>query len=509
MDRPASVRSALTEAKGIAAGMPDMLVEARRVAATVLAGWHGRRVSGRGETFWQFRPFVTGEPAASIDWRRSARDDHLYVREKEWEASHTVWLWVDLSASMDFRSRLSPVDKRTRATVMMLALAELLATAGERTGLLGISNAILARNAAERIAEFVPGAAARPTAPDTHGLKRFADVVLIGDFLDPIDQIEATLDAILRAGAHAHLVQVIDPIEETFPYAGRTEFHDPETGIAPRRLAGRAVPCRLSRPPGGAARPPQHALPAARLDLHRSPHRPSGDRAGAGAARPSGRPPQPRRRRPRGTRRMSAFAFTNIGMLAALALLPVIWYFLRLMPPKPRLERFPPTRLLLEISRKEEQPARSPWWLTALRLLLAAIVIFALAGPVFKPSGEVAPGSGNLLLVVDNGWASAPHWKAIDRHGAPRRPPRRGRRPADLAAGDRRADRPVADPDRLRRDPQASRRAGAPPVGTQARRVRAGRFAGGHQRPLRRHRLAVRRGWRRRRRDLRPLPRRE
>ena len=86
MDQPATVRGALTEAKGIAAGMPDLLVEARRVAATVLAGWHGRRVSGRGETFWQFRPFVTGEPAASIDWRRSARDDHLYVREKEWEA---------------------------------------------------------------------------------------------------------------------------------------------------------------------------------------------------------------------------------------------------------------------------------------------------------------------------------------------------------------------------------------------------------------------------------------
>ncbi len=110
---------------------------------------------------------------------------------------------------------------------------------------------------------------------------------------------------------------------------------------------------------------------------------------------------------------MSALAFTNIGMLVALAALPVIWYFLRLMPPKPRLERFPPTRLLLEIAKKEEQPARSPWWLTALRLLLAAVVIFALAGPVFKPTSEVAPGSGPLLIVIDNGWASAPNWTAM------------------------------------------------------------------------------------------------
>jgi uncharacterized protein (DUF58 family) len=231
MNQPATVRGALTEAKGIVAGMPDLLVEARRVAATVLAGWHGRRVSGRGETFWQFRPFVTGEPAASIDWRRSARDDHLYVREKEWEAAHTVWLWADLSASMDFRSRLAPVTKRNRAIVLTLALADLLATAGERTGLIGLSKAMLTRNAAERIAVLIPAAIEKPAPPDTHALKRFTDITLIGDFLDPIEEIEALLDAILRAGVHAHLVQVIDPIEETFPYAGRTEFEDPETGL--------------------------------------------------------------------------------------------------------------------------------------------------------------------------------------------------------------------------------------------------------------------------------------
>ena len=117
--------------------MPDMLVEARRVANTVLAGWHGRRVSGRGETFWQFRPFVSGEAAASIDWRRSARDEHLFVRETEWEAAHTLWLWPDLSGSMDFRSRLATVSKRQRAIVLTLALAEMLASAGERVGLPG------------------------------------------------------------------------------------------------------------------------------------------------------------------------------------------------------------------------------------------------------------------------------------------------------------------------------------------------------------------------------------
>ncbi len=230
------VRGALTEAKGVASGLPDLLIEARRVAATVVAGWHGRRVAGRGETFWQFRPFTPGEAAASVDWRRSARDDQYYVREKEWEAAHMVWLWADLSASMAFRSRLSTVSKRDRALVLLLALAELLATAGERVGLLGESDPMLARNAAERVADFL--ARARPAPPETRILRRFTDVVLIGDFLDPLPQTEEMLDAIVGSGARAHLVQVVDPIEETFPFSGRTEFIDPESGV--RHMVGRA-----------------------------------------------------------------------------------------------------------------------------------------------------------------------------------------------------------------------------------------------------------------------------
>jgi uncharacterized protein (DUF58 family) len=237
MDRAAL--APLTEAKGIADAMPDMLIEARRVANVVLAGWHGRRAPGRGETFWQFRPFVTGEAAEAIDWRRSARDEqHLFVREMEWEAAHTLWLWPDLSPSMDFRSRLSAVTKRNRATVLTLALAELFSVAGERIGLLGASDPIMARNGAERLAVVIPRIAGNTSPPDPRRLRRFTDVVLLGDFLDPVAEIDATMSAILATGARAHLVQVIDPIEETFPYAGRTEFVDPETGA--RHVVSRA-----------------------------------------------------------------------------------------------------------------------------------------------------------------------------------------------------------------------------------------------------------------------------
>jgi len=226
--RTAPLSGPLAEAKSLAAGLPDLLIEARRVASVVTAGWHGRRTSGRGETFWQYRQFMPDDTHATIDWRRSARDQHLYVRETEWEASHTIWLWVDLSASMDTRSRLAPITKRDRAVVLLLALAELLSKAGERVGLLGVSNPILSRNAAERIAEFL--SQLKATAPDTRNLRRLSDVVLIGDFFDPLDEIEKTLEPITRSGARTHLLQVVDPIEETFPFSGRVEFRDPETG---------------------------------------------------------------------------------------------------------------------------------------------------------------------------------------------------------------------------------------------------------------------------------------
>ncbi|WP_018183743.1 DUF58 domain-containing protein [Kaistia granuli] len=221
----------LAEAKGLARSLPDLLVEARRVATTVLAGWHGRRRAGPGETFWQFRPFVTGEAPGRIDWRRSARDDHLYIREREWEAAHTVWLSADLSPSMDFRSKLALASKRDRALVILLALGDLLAAAGERIGLLGLGDPVLSRNAAERLAETLAVFEdAQPALPSAARLSRFADLVLIGDFLDPIDEIDARLADYARHGATAHLVEIRDPVEEIFPYAGRTEFRDPESG---------------------------------------------------------------------------------------------------------------------------------------------------------------------------------------------------------------------------------------------------------------------------------------
>ncbi len=124
-------------AESLSQRLPSLLVEAERVSATVAPGVHGRRRTGMGETFWQFRQYQAGDAADSIDWRQSARSRHLFVREQEWEAAESVWLWCDLSESMAFRSGSKLPVKWERAVLLTLALAALLVRGGERVALLG------------------------------------------------------------------------------------------------------------------------------------------------------------------------------------------------------------------------------------------------------------------------------------------------------------------------------------------------------------------------------------
>lgn len=229
---------ALTRARQRAILVPDCMVEAKRIANTVIAGWHGRRKRGIGENFWQFRPYAEGESLSRIDWRRSARDDHTYVRDREWEAAHTVWLWADMSPSMMYKSTLGTVSKESRALVLMLALAEILARSGERIGCPGIMEPVSARNAAERLATAIMHAPLTSGLPETGMIRGMSDIVLIGDFLDDADAIMDRLSPLARRGLRGHVVEVADPAEETFPYTGRTEFTDPETGE--RLVSGRA-----------------------------------------------------------------------------------------------------------------------------------------------------------------------------------------------------------------------------------------------------------------------------
>jgi len=108
---------------------------------------------------------------------------------------------------------------------------------------------------------------------------------------------------------------------------------------------------------------------------------------------------------------LGSLAFASPWLLAALVALPVIWWLLRVTPPAPRRIPFPALRLLLGLTPREETPARTPLWLIVLRTVLAALVIVGLAHPLINPQAPLA-GNGPLILVIDDGWASAGDWTA-------------------------------------------------------------------------------------------------
>jgi uncharacterized protein (DUF58 family) len=230
---PSAETLLLHRAEAAAARLPPLLVAAERVAAAIQIGVHGRKRAGPGETFWQFRPYRDGDPAAKVDWRRSAKGDRLFVREREWEAAQTVWLWRDASPSMEYRSHKNLMTKRERAEILLLALAMLLVRAGERVALLGGEPPTTTRGGIDRMATTLTHASihAKDTAPGlppAEGTVRYSRFVAFGDFLDPVEETAARLRAHASRGVKGHLVQVFDPAEETLPFAGRVRFEGPE-----------------------------------------------------------------------------------------------------------------------------------------------------------------------------------------------------------------------------------------------------------------------------------------
>jgi uncharacterized protein (DUF58 family) len=243
-----SVHDLELSAHGLANRLPALLVEASRVAQTVAHGIHGRRRAGPGETFWQFRHYAYGDSVPAIDWRRSASSDHLYVREREWEAAHTLLMWPDLSPSMNYKSHLAQDTKRDRALILAFAISELALSGGERIGLLGGDPPSMGRYTIQNIAlhlarqeqDGVDFASLPPDIP----MRRFSECMMFGDFLDPPEALTAIFEHIAGQGVRGHLVQVLDPAEETLPYNGRVEFAGVESND--RMLAGRVETLRAA-----------------------------------------------------------------------------------------------------------------------------------------------------------------------------------------------------------------------------------------------------------------------
>ena len=172
----------------LASAYPPLLIQSERIANAVVHGAHGRRRTGPGADFWQYRPYSPGDSISRIDWRKTARAGKTLIRETEWAATNTLFVWASQAAGMDFRSELASITKRERAAVLAMTVATLAIRAGERVGVLGWPQApghtrlVLRRIAAWYSGEADEASMQQPLPPEV-ALPRHASCILFGDFL--------------------------------------------------------------------------------------------------------------------------------------------------------------------------------------------------------------------------------------------------------------------------------------------------------------------------------------
>lgn len=224
------------DALALAGDLPGVLLDAQRLAASA-PGFHGRRRAGQGEAFWQYRDHRAEDGARLVDWRRSARGDRFYVREREREAAQTAWFWIDREPGFNWSSDPKRPTKLYRARTLALALAILLSRGGERVGALGHAS-----RAGVRAVDRVCLDLAQP-APDAAPPPR-STIIFMSDFYTPAESWRARLAAAAGAGAGGALVMIADPAEEDFPFRGRTLFQEP--GARREALLGRPESVRES-----------------------------------------------------------------------------------------------------------------------------------------------------------------------------------------------------------------------------------------------------------------------
>lgn len=221
-----TVHTLRPRAEAEAARLPPLLARAEHLAGTVLLGEHGRRRAGQGDDFWQYRPVQQGDSRRMIDWRRSARSDAQFVRQREWQIAQSVMLWVDPAASMRFSSDKGLPDKADRARLLALAISVLLLRGGERVGMTG--TALPPRRGQAQLARLTQALTLDSeedyASPDMAGLVPHGRALLISDFMGDLAGLRAALTKAADRGVRGVVYQVLDPAEEAFPYRGRTIF---------------------------------------------------------------------------------------------------------------------------------------------------------------------------------------------------------------------------------------------------------------------------------------------
>lgn len=228
-----TIKSLRAQAEDSISGLPGLVMHAEEIAATIMHGEHSQRKSGSGETFRQFRPYETSDRPQDIDWRQSAKADQVFIKQRELQSTIKTYLWRAQGASMNFSSDPSFMKKQDAANVLTMALALLTRMAKEPVGLVhdmktGRSDAHM--HAIADTLSSVSSQKADDVLPDidqtTTRFPRHAAFYGVGDFLSPIEEIEASFSKIAARSQNVVIVQVLDPAEITLSYSGRVRFRN-------------------------------------------------------------------------------------------------------------------------------------------------------------------------------------------------------------------------------------------------------------------------------------------
>ena len=211
---------------------PNFLIKAQEIAQTILMGTHAHKKTGSGESFWQYRNYQAGDRPQDIDWKRSAKSDTVYIRQKEKQTPQSVFIWIDENASMSFSSDKKQDTKFETAQTLCMALCILFERSGEKTSLL---HAGRPGHGAKHLQDIANQISTLDCEGDTEeialasyagNLSANAQCILISDFWQPIEAIEKTVSTLRSKTNAITMLHICDPAEITLPYKGHTVFRN-------------------------------------------------------------------------------------------------------------------------------------------------------------------------------------------------------------------------------------------------------------------------------------------
>lgn len=211
--------------------LPDMILQAEKAVHHILTGHHAQKRAGTGEKFWQFREYDPSDRPQDIDWRQSAKTDRVYVRQKEWQTTQTAMIWAQNNENMTYASDQAIASKGDTAKILALAIGMMLSKTGELITSLELSSqAGRSDHAIEKLGRALLDIETGDL-PDIQkaAVKKNCSLILVSDFLAPIEEIEECFSSLAAQADNAVIIQVLDPTELTMPFEGRIVFEAPGT----------------------------------------------------------------------------------------------------------------------------------------------------------------------------------------------------------------------------------------------------------------------------------------